>query len=587
MVGADGHPETPGRSWADVGLDGDGADPMFDRFARLANRYLGVPTAFVSVAVEDGAQHYPGALGLPEPWQTDRRSTITTPLCAEVVHGRAPLAFTDLAEVESAPARTLVADLGVRSWAGHPVFDRDGVAVGSVCVLDVAPRTWSDDDLATLEDLAAACSAEIGLRQERHRAQEIQQVAIRAEQRTQLVLEITDMFARATTLADVVDTVQHAARGVGAVRAGIALLDDTETAFDLVRDGTVLFPSATGRMVPERVRLGDDLPATAAVMTRSPLYFDDGASMIEHWPVMERWIRRTDGAQAILPLADGGRFRGMVELGWPEPVQHDHELRQTCEAIAASVSNALDRVGVLEDRHRVASTLQAALLTDLPEVDHLELAASYSTATRTDQVGGDWYDAVVRHTGRAVLTIGDVTGHDMQAAARMGQLRSMLRTLTWSGCDASPAKLLESLEEANVGLGVGASATVLSMRVERQSPGAEVRWSSAGHPPPVVLRADGTVDELPGRPDLLLGIAPSTVRRDHVAHLGTGDTLVLHTDGLVESRQVPYQERAAELHAVLAGLAGCPAADLPALLIGKLVPQPQRDDVAVLVARVR
>ncbi|WP_418275580.1 SpoIIE family protein phosphatase [Isoptericola jiangsuensis] len=577
--------DEPDTAWAHVGLDGAGADPTFDSFARLVRRHLGVSTALVSVVVAD-AQHYPGALGLPEPLQTERRSRFDDAMCSEVVRRREPLSFTDLTREDSPQAAALVSGLGVHAYAGHPVFDRSGRAVGTVCAMHHTARTWSDDDLDTLEDLAVACSAEIRLRQERFRAQEMQQVALRAGRRTRILLEITDMFARATTLSDVVATVQHAGRGVGATWAGLALLDAAGTSLEIVRDGTLLMPTPSTD-VPVRIRLDDELPACHAVRTATAHWFEDGAAVIDRWPRVTRWVHPELGAHAYLPLDGEGSARGVVALGWPEPAHHDAETRELCATIVRSVANALDRVQVLEDRHRVASTLQAAMLTDLPRVEHLELAASYSTAIRTDQVGGDWYDAIARHRDRAVLTVGDVTGHDMRAAARMGQLRSMLRTLTWSGCDSSPARLLRDLEEANDGLGVGASATLLVARVERLDDGAQVRWTSAGHPPPVVLRADGTVDELAGRPDLLLGVDQHAPRHDHTAHLGLGDTIVLHTDGLVESRTVPYQERAAELRSVLAGLAGCPTVDLPVLLGEKLVPQPQRDDVAILAARVR
>ncbi|WP_407320154.1 SpoIIE family protein phosphatase [Isoptericola halotolerans] len=566
-----------GQSLADAGLDRPGADPSFDRFARLVSRHLGVSTALVTFVVSD-TQLYPGALGLPEPLQTTRRSAFPHSMCAEVVHAGGPLTYTDLTAVPGEPARDLVVNLGIRAYAGFPVFDREGSAVGTVCALDALPHEWTRTDLDTLADLAEACSAEIRLRQERRRAQELQEVALRAGRRTQLLLDLTDRFSRATTLADLVVAVERASSAVGVAWSGLGLLDATGTSVHVVSE-------LDGVPFPARLRLDDPLPGPHALRSRTPVYVPDGRTLLRDWPAMSRWVRPEDGALAFLPLVADDTVRGLVALAWRDPQEVDADTRETCAALAACVATGLDRVHVLEDRHRVAATLQAAMLTELPATADLELAATYSTATRTDRVGGDWYDAVVRddHT---VLMIGDVTGHDMQAAARMGQLRSMLRTLAWSQ-DISPAALLRQLDHANHGLALEASATVLVVRLCRRSDPPALSWSSAGHPPPLVLRADGSVTELAGRPDLLLGIDPGAVRADHATRLGPGDTLVLHTDGLVETRTSTYSHRAAALRAALAELGDRPTAQLPRALVERMVPGSQRDDVAVLAARVR
>ncbi|GAA1982444.1 hypothetical protein GCM10009718_19580 [Isoptericola halotolerans] len=565
------------QSLAAAGLDRPGPDPSFDRFARLVNRHLGVSTALVTFVLRD-TQLYPGALGLPEPLQTERRSTLPHAMCAEVVRTGGPLSFADLTTVPGRPARDLVDDLGIRAYAGFPVFDRDGSAVGTVCAMNDLPREWTDSDLDTLADLAEACSAEIRLRQERRRAQELQELALQAGHRTQLLLEMTDRFSRATTIVDLVVALRAFSAQAGAAWSGLGLLDATGSTVHLVNE-------LDGVPFPERLRLDDPLPGPQALRTRTPLYFPDGRALLQDWPAMSRWAAPSTGALAFLPLVADDALRGLVVLAWPEAREVDADTRETCAALASCVATGLDRVYVLEDRHRVAATLQAAMLTELPTTADLELAATYATATGTDRVGGDWYDAVVRDD-YTVLMIGDVTGHDMQAAARMGQLRSMLRTLAWSR-DSSPAALLHQLDHANHGLALEASATVLVARLCRRSDPHVLTWASAGHPPPLVLRRDGAVDELEGRPDLLLGIDRATHRTDHTAHLDRGDTLVLHTDGLVESRGATYARRAAQLRTTLADLSHLPAARLPRALVERMVPGSQRDDVAVLAARVR
>jgi anti-sigma regulatory factor (Ser/Thr protein kinase) len=112
-------------------------------------------------------------------------------------------------------------------------------------------------------------------------------------------------------------------------------------------------------------------------------------------------------------------------------------------------------------------------------------------------------------------------------------------------------------------------------------------WSTAGHPPPVVLRRSGAVERLWAPPDLMLGLQPTIERKDRTTRLFPGDTLVLYTDGLVEQRGTLVTERIAELERVLAASAGSSTAALPRTLVRGLVSHPQRDDVAVLAVRVR
>jgi serine phosphatase RsbU (regulator of sigma subunit) len=572
----------PTRALEEAGLARPSADESFDRIARLVQRHLGAPTALVSIVLP-GIQVYPGAVGMPRPIQHTRRTAYSDSLCGEVVETGRPLVVEDLRDHPRLAHTSTATELGAAAYAGFPVYDRNGTAVGTVCALDSEPHAWSPTDLATLADLAAACTAELRLRLERQRAHSIQRVAVHATRRTRLLLDLTERFAGSTTLTETVEALRKAGTGIGTMWAGMALINESGTGLTLVeREGT--YPH-----LPRQWRLDDD---GIAAVTRAlrPTFYRDGAALLRDLPWFSPWVDDAMGGMAFLPLVLDGQLLGLAALLWHGPRDHDAESRRTAGALAACVVQALTRIQVLEDRHRVATTLQTAMLTDLPAVPHLELASTYASATGTDQVGGDWYDAVVPDSGSCVLMIGDVTGHDMQAAARMGQLRSMLRTLVWCQ-DAAPAALVRELDRANRGLGVGASATALVARVDRHGTLDDgtclLRWSSAGHPRPIVVRADGSIDELAGRSDLMLGIDPTTPRHDHEAALGPGDTLVLYTDGLVESRAVSYAVRTAELHRNLRELAGFPVADLPRELVDRMVHGQQRDDVAVLGARAR
>lgn len=571
------------RELVEAGLAEPAADESFDRFARLVRRQLGVPTALVSLVLDE-EQVLPGALGLPEPYQGRRRMPLSHSFCRAVVDDAQPLVVADARLVPRFESHAAVADLGVAAYAGFPIFDPRGRVVGSLCAIDAQPRPWSDADLATLADLAAACTSELRLRLARERARRMQRVALTANRRSRLLLDLSETFAAAKSVDDVAERLAAVGAAIGARYAGLATLDPagtrlTYTTLDHLEPGV---PRSFRRM-----RLDEARGASAAARDRRPLFFRDHATYAQAFPEAAALIG-DDGVEArsFLPVVSGSGVLGVVALAWGATQVFDDDAVQTQTTVASYVAHALDRVRLLEERHRVATTLQAAMLTDLPGVRGVELAATYASATRTDQVGGDWYDTVVLDDDAYVLMIGDVTGHDMRAAAQMGQLRSMLRTFAWCQ-DEPPAVLLRLLDRANRGLALHASATAVVARLDRSADGFDMTWSSAGHPAPLVLRADGTVETLDAPPDLMLGVLPGADRHDHRARLYPGDTLLLYTDGLVERRDTSYGERLAVLREALAGQVGTATSALPDALVRRLVAGTQRDDVAVLALRVR
>ncbi|MCB7135579.1 SpoIIE family protein phosphatase [Cellulosimicrobium marinum] len=571
------------RELVEAGLAAPAADESFDRFARLVRRQLGVPTALVTLVLDD-EQVFPGAFGLPEPYQSRRRTPLSHSFCRYVVDDAQPLVVTDAREVPRLEGNGAIDDLGVVAYAGFPIFDPRGHVVGSLCAIDGSPRPWSDTDLATLADLAAACTSELRLRLARERARRMQRAALVANRRARLLLDLSESFAAARSVEDVAERLVGVGAAIGARYTGLALLDDagkrlTYTTLDHLEPGVP--------RVFRRMRLDEERGATVAARTRTHLTFRDHEEYSRAFPEAASLIA-PDGvhARSFVPVVSETGLLGIIALAWDTDRDFDDDARQTETTIASYVAHALDRVRLLEERHRVAATLQTAMLTELPTVRHAELAATYASATRTDQVGGDWYDAVVVDEDASVLMIGDVTGHDMRAAAQMGQMRSMLRTFAWCQ-DEPPATLLRLLDRANRGLALHASGTAVVARLDRSGDGFDVTWSTAGHPAPLVLRADGSVDVLDGAPDLMLGVLPGTARHDHRTRLAPGDTLLLYTDGLVERRGAAFSERVAELARTLAAHADTATSALPDALVRALVEGPQQDDVAVLALRAR
>ncbi len=260
--------------------------------------------------------------------------------------------------------------------------------------------------------------------------------------------------------------------------------------------------------------------------------------------------------------------------------------RLAAQAQAAQLRRLEQRAA---EERALSDRLQQALLTPPPEPDHLHVVVRYQPAARGAQVGGDWYDAFLQPDGATVLVIGDVVGHDSRAAAAMGQLRGLLRALAYDSGEDLP-EVLTRVEHAAEGLAVATMATAVLARVERHPDvpvaGTRVlRWTNAGHPPPVVLLPDGTTTVLDSRPELMLGVDPGAVRTEHRAELPDGCTLLLYTDGLVERPGTDLDEGTAALRAALSDLGDLPLEELCTALLDRLVPGHGADDVALVAVR--
>ena len=177
-----------------------------------------------------------------------------------------------------------------------------------------------------------------------------------------------------------------------------------------------------------------------------------------------------------------------------------HVLRARGVGPDSRVALALDNSRLYEQQRRLAEELQRSMLTEPPQPDHAEIVVRYLPAVQAAEVGGDWYDAFLSPDGATTLVVGDVTGHDRIAAAVMGQLRNMLRGIVHA-LDAPPACTLTTLDRALRDLGMTTLVTALLARVEQRAEEAAagvrtLRWSNAGHLPPLLLRADGAAQLL-------------------------------------------------------------------------------------------
>ena len=331
---------------------------------------------------------------------------------------------------------------------------------------------------------------------------------------------------------------------------------------------------------------------------------DAGSRLVRMLPpaAAEHLAELAPQSAVVLPLMGARGAVGLLSLCLdPGNGPFSEEALVTASHIAGRAGLALDNARLYRQQRRLAEGLQRSMLTEPVVPEHLDVAVRYVAAAESAQVGGDWYD-VFSQPGLlgdgTVVAIGDVLGHDTEAAAAMGQLRSMLRGIAvHSG--AGPAELLHGLDRAMTTLAVSTTATVVVARLTATAPDgvdgshdapAWLEWANAGHPPPLVVRASGRVETLDDdAPELLLGVLPDVARVQRKTALERGATVLLFTDGLVERRGQSIDDGLALLRATLATLAAerLPLEELCDRLMAELLDPTPTDDVALVAVRVR
>jgi PAS domain S-box-containing protein len=240
----------------------------------------------------------------------------------------------------------------------------------------------------------------------------------------------------------------------------------------------------------------------------------------------------------------------------------------------------------------VAETLQRSLLPRLVTPPGMTVAASYVPAADEAAVGGDWYDVFALHgvdLGRLGVVVGDVMGHNIDSAARMGKLSTILRAYGWPG--SSPGEVLAAVDELLVGSALDVLATCWYATLTPTDSGVTVRYSSAGHPPPVVRTPDGRVVSLAAGRGPMLGISVlrrdgSTRPPDGTVELVAGSTLICFTDGLVDAFAADGDLEVG-LERLSDFIAGLDPAAAPQQLVDGLTGYGRRkDDLAVVAIRI-
>ncbi|MET9152657.1 SpoIIE family protein phosphatase [Streptomyces griseoflavus] len=319
-----------------------------------------------------------------------------------------------------------------------------------------------------------------------------------------------------------------------------------------------------------------DAPAARAALPE--LLGEDGASAVP------------DGQRAILaPLRGRRRVIGAaLFLRRPERIPFEADDLLVAAQLATHSALGIDKAVLYGREAYIADELQRTMLPEtLPRCTGVRLASRYLPAAETARVGGDWYDAIPLPGSRVALVVGDVMGHSMTSAAIMGQLRTTAQTL--AGLDLPPQEVLHHLDEQAQRLGVDRMATCLYAVYDPVS--HRITIANAGHPPPILLELGGRAEVLrvpAGAPIGVGGVDFEAVELEAPA----GATLLLYTDGLVESRLRDVWTGIEQLREKLAATAQLTGPDHPPPLealcdevLDMLGPGDRDDDIALLAAR--
>ncbi|MGC5015410.1 SpoIIE family protein phosphatase [Streptosporangium sp. DT93] len=252
----------------------------------------------------------------------------------------------------------------------------------------------------------------------------------------------------------------------------------------------------------------------------------------------------------------------------------DSVLRRLAQLTSARLRN-LER---FEQEHRIATTLQLALLPEVPEIGGTAIVGRYVPGSDEAGVGGDWYDVIRISDAEVVLVIGDIVGKGLRAAASMGRMRNALRAYALE--DPDPGRTLGRLNRMTAGRHDRMHATVLCVRLSLTD--GRLRYASAGHPPALVCTADGRAEFLGGALSPLIGAMPFTDFPTGTSRLGRGDRLLLYTDGIVENRSRNILDGMNRLREEMARASRLDLGAMLESLLTLVEDGENRDDVALL-----
>jgi PAS domain S-box-containing protein len=508
---------------------------------------------------------YRRMVGLPAEAIIGRRPTeiddsVDTALVERTVAGQV---MKDGVPVTDVPIRrTLAAGQRVFLWSAHRVMENAQVLGAVCCFRDVTGQVpWLRQAYTLLE----RAGRQIGTTLDIHRtASELAELAVPG---------LADRIA--------IDLLDQVLRGENLPRTGSGTLQFRQVA---VRDTSktrakITFAADDLFTVSLTSLAGVALSRGKSLLARNP---DEISGQAPHPPgYVQVLLAQGVYTQMAVPLVARGITLGLAMFSRAEnPEPFDEADLRLASDIASRAAVSIDNARLYTREHTTAITLQRSLLPQhIPQVTGLQIAYRYQPASRTAEVGGDWFDVIPLHTGQTALVVGDVTGHSIRAAAIMGQLRTTTAALARLGCP--PEEIMAQLSGVVAEHGQETGATCLYAQYDPAS--RRCRLTSAGHPPPALRDPSGTTEfiDMPG--GVMLGVGPSCYPATDT-EFPPGSVLALYTDGLIER---PGQDISIGMSRLVGTLAASPAQPLDQLCDSVLASlgSHARDDIALLLAR--
>lgn len=401
---------------------------------------------------------------------------------------------------------------------------------------------------------------------------------VRAGEQAVRMQRVTSKLAEASTAEHVRSVLLHEGSQLANASRGII--------YTLNENTRMIERALTVGLEKEHLQLGElpldaQLPANHCIRETRPVLLTDKKQILEEYPDSAPMID-TFGIESVaaFPLAINGRAMGAWLMLWDEPKNFEEGDLIIFLTLASQAAQAIERIRLFERERFIATALQRTLLpAQLPILDGASTARRYLPTAAGVEVGGDWYDVLPLPNNRVALVIGDVGGHNIDAAAIMGQLRNAIRSYAWEGHPA--AKVLEATNRLLCGLEPGVMATCCYVELGLQDGIAAV--ALAGHPPPLIVNEDGDAAFMNVIADPPLGAEAEHAYEQTSLFLTQGQSIMLYTDGLVESRTMPLDDGMDRLQRACSKEAGIDAEALADAVIDSIAMNEVEDDIALLV----
>jgi PAS domain S-box-containing protein len=456
----------------------------------------------------------------------------------------------------------LAGERRVLSWSAYPVMENGQVTGALCCFRDVTGQVPS---LRQAHALLERAGQQIGTTLDLHRT----------------AAELADLAVPGLADRVTVDLFDQVLQGENLPRTGPATLRFRRVAVRDTSEARAKVPFEVGALIT--------VPLTsstgAAVWRGKPVLARNPAEVRRRAPYAPAHTEalRAQGVHTamMMPLVARGVSLGVASFcraEHPEPYG-EADVRLASDLVSRAAVY-IDNARLYTREHTTAVTLQRSLLPQhVPLVPGLQIAHRYQPASRTAEVGGDWFDVIPLKDGQAALAVGDVTGHSIHAAALMGQLRTTAAALARLGCP--PQEIMGQLSDVVAGHGGETGATCLYALYDPAS--RHCRLTSAGHLPPALCHPGGTTEFIDTAGGVILGVGQDRYPATDI-DLPPGSVLALYTDGLIEHPGEDIGTGMARLARALTASQARSLDDRCDSLLASLGAR-ARDDIALLLAR--